>query len=87
MKCEKTARDQAAVVIDHIRKHGSITSKEAIGRYGITRLAARVYELRHGRYGGVFWNIQTTLMETKPGAKGHGFARYTLKRPYRREVL
>ena len=83
MKCEQTALDQGVIVVNHIRKHGSITSKEAIMNYGITRLAARVFELRRGKYGGTFWNIKTTMMPPENGARGHGFALYTLGRPHR----
>lgn len=33
-------------VIKHIKEHGSITSFDAISHYGMTRLAARIYDLR-----------------------------------------
>lgn len=37
---------QANMVLDHMINHGFITSMEAFGMYGITRLSARIYELR-----------------------------------------
>lgn len=37
---------QKEIVHKHIKDHGSITSMEAFSNYGITRLAARVHELR-----------------------------------------
>ena len=40
-------RSQKQKVLDHIRKYGKITSLEAAIRYKITRLSARIYELRH----------------------------------------
>ena len=37
---------QKQTVLEHLWENGSITSMEAIKEYGITRLAARVSELR-----------------------------------------
>lgn len=34
------------IVLNHLRKNGTITSKEAIDLYGITRLAAVIFKLR-----------------------------------------
>lgn len=39
---------QREIVIKHVEKHGSINALEAIRMYGITRLAARICELRDG---------------------------------------
>ena len=33
-------------IVDHIAKHGSITSLEAVTQYGIMRLASRVHDLK-----------------------------------------
>lgn len=38
---------QTMQVMDYLRKHGSITQKEATDRLGVTRLAAIVWKLRH----------------------------------------
>lgn len=38
---------QKEQIIRHIKKYGKITSIEAVYRYRITRLSARIYELRH----------------------------------------
>jgi len=37
---------QEQTVLAHLKKYGRITSMEAISKYGITRLAARIYNLR-----------------------------------------
>ncbi len=34
-------------LIKHLYAHGKITSLQAINLYGITRLSARIWELRH----------------------------------------
>lgn len=40
-------KSQNDIVLEHLRRHGTITSLEAVNRYGITRLAARISDLRH----------------------------------------
>lgn len=39
-------RTQLTTVRNHLEEHGSITSYEAINRYGITRLSAVIFLLR-----------------------------------------
>ena len=39
-------KSQKQQVIAHLKKHGSITSWEAIQKYHITRLAAIIFDLR-----------------------------------------
>ncbi len=39
---------QNEVVLQHLRKYGSITTYEAF-QHGITRLSARIWELRHDK--------------------------------------
>lgn len=38
------------MVLDHLKKHGSITSLEAIENYGATRLSAIIFNLRKQGY-------------------------------------
>ena len=38
---------QTMRVLEHLEKCGSITTLEATTAYGITRLSARIWELRH----------------------------------------
>ena len=44
-KNEQTVTKQS-IVLEHLLKHGSITTWEAIQQYGITRLSAIIYLLR-----------------------------------------
>lgn len=43
-------KNQTARVLDHMQRRGSITQAEANAAYGITRLSARIWELRHEGY-------------------------------------
>jgi len=43
------AMTQETVILQHLMQHGSITSFEAIQLYGVTRLSAIIYTLRHKR--------------------------------------
>jgi hypothetical protein len=42
---------QEMQVLKHIKRYGKITSMKAFEKYGITRLAARIYTLRTKGYG------------------------------------
>lgn len=60
-------------VLDYIRVHGSITSYQAFEQLKITRLAARIDELKRDGH-----NIHCTIV-TKQGADGPvRFGRYSL---------
>lgn len=64
---ELNVSPQARKVLRHLERHRSITPLEALGVYGIFRLAARVYELRREGF-----NVVTTIMRDeneKPYAK------------------
>lgn len=37
---------QSEQVLDYMREHGGITSMEAFSKLGITRLSARIFDLR-----------------------------------------
>ena len=37
---------QTSQILEHLKKHGSITSKQAFILYGCTRLSARIYDFR-----------------------------------------
>lgn len=41
---------QEDMVLNHLRQYKTITSLEAIQEYGITRLSAKIYNLRHLGY-------------------------------------
>lgn len=58
---------QTKLVLQHLKKYGTITSYEAIKLYGVTRLSAIIYTLRHNN-----GYIITTTFEsviTRFGAK------------------
>ena len=41
---------QVTRVLEHLKKHGSITTYDAFVKYGITRLSARIFEIRELGY-------------------------------------
>lgn len=43
-------KTQKEKILDHIKQYGKITSYEAFVKYHITRLSARIYDLRHDGY-------------------------------------
>lgn len=63
---------QARKVLLHLEKHKSITPLEALGVYGIFRLAARIWELRQ-----IGKTIETNYMTDE---NGKPYARYVLQR-------
>ncbi len=60
---------QELQILNHLNKHKFITSWEAIQKYRITRLSARIYELRDKGYQIITKNITEN---------GKTFAEYTL---------
>ena len=63
-------------ILNHLQTHKTgITSMEAFRKYGITRLSARISNLRD-----MDFNIKTTI-ETKRNDEGNvvNYARYTLE--------
>jgi len=70
---------QIGAIINHLKEHGDITSKEAFNLYGCTRLAARIYDLRSMGY-----IISTTdeVCKTRYGTSCR-YARYVLSRKQR----
>lgn len=41
---------QADAVLDHLKNNKGLTSKEAFEKYGVTRLSAKVFELKKKGY-------------------------------------
>lgn len=41
---------QKEMILKHLQEHPSITSAEAMNRYGIYRLASRIWDLRNDGY-------------------------------------
>lgn len=46
-------------ILEHFKKYGTLTSMEAFQTYGITRLAARISELREKGY-----DIRTVMVDS-----------------------
>lgn len=65
---------QRQAVLEHLRKHGEITSMDAFKLYGCTRLAAVIHEFRKLGY------VIDTIEE-------HGKTRYNTPAKYARYVL
>lgn len=65
-----TLKPQAKTVLRHLRKNGHISPAEALIVYGISRLAASIYDLRKVGY--------DIGMEMRHDAQGHKYARYTM---------
>ena len=68
-------RGQKKRVLDHLHMHGTITSMEAFRLYGITRLAAVVFDLRKLGYDIVTMDVTEHNRYGEPTT----FARYYLK--------
>ena len=43
--------NQTEVILEHMRRYGSITPAEAYDSYGIMRLGARIWDLKHDGVG------------------------------------
>lgn len=70
---ERAIMTQKERIIDYIRLHGSITTMEAFSNLHITRLSARIEELKKDGY-----KIHCTIV-TKPGTEGTvRYGRYSL---------
>ena len=67
---------QAELVLDYIRKHGSITPMEAFSYLGVTKLATVVSDLR--RHGGVEF-IKTPVKRINRQGKRVTFMQYSLE--------
>ena len=66
---------QCEMILDYMRRTGSITQKEAYDALGCLRLSGRIYDLKHAGYS------ITSFMETKPNRFGKlaTYTRYVLK--------
>ena len=68
------------LIEDHIKKYGSITSWEAILNYHITRLSARIYDLKNRKKNPLF--LKAILMKNKE--TGVQYVKYVLDNKNRR---
>ena len=69
-----SATNKTVKVLEHLKKHGSITSWEAIQKYGATRLSAIIFNLRKH-------HIIESVMQDDTDRFGNSthFARYVYK--------
>ena len=68
-------RGSKVAILEWMRKHPWITSKIAFEKFGITRLSARIKELRDKGY-----DIETVMVETTTRfGESCQYARYVLK--------
>lgn len=76
-------KSQISEVIAHLRKHKSITSYEAIKKYGATRLSGIIFILRERGFG-----IETEMTQGK-NRYGHvtSYAIYHLVKDLEEEVV
>lgn len=72
---KKRANTKSSKVLEHLKKYGSITSWEAIEKYGATRLSAIIYNLRDDGYE----IISERIPFTDRFGDSHSFNRYILK--------
>lgn len=68
-----SARTQTAIILDHLRRGGTLTAVEALEAFGCFRLASRIAELREAG-----WPVVTETITTRGGAR---IARYRLAVP------
>ena len=65
---------QTEKILDHLKKHGSITPQEALREYGCMRLGARIYDLRREGH-----EIEREMVTAKNrDGENVSFARYFL---------
>lgn len=74
MDAKITAVTQNDTVLLHLQQFGEITALQAISHYQITRLSARIYELREAGY-----RIESKKQHDGDGKRGC-YARYVLRR-------
>jgi len=69
-------KTQADRVLEYIQKYGSITTLDTFRDLGVTRLSARIYELKH--YNGLDIEKQYVTSKNRHG-KVCTYAKYTLR--------
>ena len=67
----KCRDSQCDLILEHIKKYGSITSATAAYKYGIMRMSGRIFDLRRMGY-----NIETDYEISQYGVR---YGVYTLK--------
>ena len=65
---------QCETILKHMQEHGSISTIEAFMDYHITRLSARIWDLRHDGH-----DIVSEMVTTKRNGAHMSYAVYSLK--------
>ena len=68
------SKTQNQKILEHLRIHNSITSLESFEKFGITRLSARIYDLRCDGHNIKSENVKVPTRTGEPAT----VARYTL---------
>ena len=63
-------------ILEHLKKYGSITTWESFERYGITRLSAKIYNLK--KLGCIF--DEEIIKKTNRYGKKISFKKYILRK-------
>ena len=66
MTTDASKKPQCHKLLSHLKEGGSITQSEALKRYGIARLAARINDLRNSGYAIAKTMIVVNNREQKP---------------------
>lgn len=77
------SRSQNQKILEHLQASGSITSLQSFDLYGITRLSARIFDLRSAGHNIKSDNVK---VQTRMGEATH-VARYTLITKQQRELF
>lgn len=76
---EGNYESQKKLIENHLREYRSITSREAMAKYGVMRLAAVVFQLRKAQQvKKEYWIDATTEEAVNRYGKTSRFSRYTL---------
>ncbi len=71
---EKAKGTYQRQVLEYIREHGSITSREAFEHIGVTRIGTVIFELRKKGY-----PILTIMIDDEKNGVAFKYGRYILK--------
>ena len=69
---ERAKMTQTQAVLNHLKKHGNISPREALLDYNVSRLAARIHELK------VDYSMKITTVRKRNPVTGLVYARYEL---------
>lgn len=68
-------QSQTSQILEALKNGDTLTPLDALNRFGCFRIGARVWELRHGKYDGIEYNIIDTPHE------GKQYSAYRLSQP------